>query len=290
VSHIARFWGTREYYLANPNHTSHECQPGIVAFGDFFRFDYLAFAYLQTAQDSKALSVLDELKRIEAIEPGNSFASAYAAAAIPARYVLERRDWTAAAKLELPLASFVGEFPMAVAHIQFARAVGAARLGDLDSAANAVARLAELRDKLKDSPFSWWTGQVEIQKLASEGWLAYAQGKASVAEKLLRRAAELEDSIGTHPVTPGQILPVHEQLGDLMLELGKPKTALVEYERSLVSFPRRFLSHEGAAKAAELAGDLKKSQLHYRALLTMAGDSKERSAVTTAARAALDRQ
>jgi hypothetical protein len=63
--------------------------------------DYLAYAYLQGAQDKKALGVLDELNKIQNVEP-QSFKVAYAAAAIPARYALERRKWSEAAKLELP--------------------------------------------------------------------------------------------------------------------------------------------------------------------------------------------
>jgi len=254
---------------------------------DLHAMDYLMFAYLQTGRDSKAREVLADLGRIEAIQPGNSFASAYAAAAIPARYALERRDWSGAAQLKLLLPDFVGDFPMAVAHIEFARAVGAARSRNTEVAKVAVSRLSELCDELRGSRFDWWTEQVEIQKVAAEAWLAHAQGDPGRAEILFRRAAKIEDTIGTHPVTPGQILPVREQLGDLLLEIGKPAAALVEFERSLKSFPRRFLSHQGAAQAAQQLGKTETANAHYRSLLEMAGDSTDRGKAINAARQAL---
>ncbi|MGZ9187334.1 MAG: hypothetical protein ACXW6R_21895, partial [Candidatus Binatia bacterium] len=60
--------------------------------------DYLAYAYLQGAQDREAKNVLDELRAIKKVQP-EAFQAAYAFAAIPARYTLERRRWSEAAAL-----------------------------------------------------------------------------------------------------------------------------------------------------------------------------------------------
>src|SRR5204862_2497071 len=139
--------------------------------------------------------------------------------------------WTEAAGLEAPHPELLKFFPFAEAHIEFARAVGGARGGRLDTAKAAMQRLGELRDALKEPKFQWWINQIEIQRLAAAGWLALAEGKKDDAEARLREAAALEDKAGTHPVTPGQILPAREQLGDLVLEFGRPAEALVEYEK-----------------------------------------------------------
>jgi tetratricopeptide (TPR) repeat protein len=129
--------------------------------------------------------------------------------------------------------------------------------------------LAELREKLKEPKFQWWVNQIEIQRLAGTGWLDFAEGRKDDAEARFREAAALEDKAGTHPVTPGQILPAREQLGDLLLELGRPAEALIEYEKSLEAFPNRFHGHFGAARSAEKSGKADVARKHYEHLLEM---------------------
>jgi hypothetical protein len=231
--------------------------------------DYLEFAYLQTGQEAKAGGIVDHLREVRKFYPEKEFAAAYATGAIPARWTLERRRWTDAAALETPHPALLKAFPFAEAHIEFARAVGGARGGRLDVARAAVARLAELRETLKEPKFQWWINQIEIQRLAAAGWLAFAEGRKDEAEARLGEAAALEDKAGTHPVTPGQILPAREQLGDLLLELGRPADALVQYEKSLEAFPNRFHGHFGAARSAERAGKPDVARQHYEHLLEM---------------------
>jgi tetratricopeptide (TPR) repeat protein len=150
-----------------------------------------------------------------------------------------------------------------------------------------VARLAELGKALADPKFQWWIDQVEIQRLAAAAWLARAEGRPE-AEALLRAAVALESEAGTHPVTPGQILPASEQLGDLLMELDRPAEALVEYQRSLAAFPQRFNSHDGAARAAERAGKHDVARLHYEQIVAMAGDGDGLRDELERARAFLD--
>jgi tetratricopeptide (TPR) repeat protein len=231
--------------------------------------DYLEFAYLQTGQEAKAGGIVEHLRGIRKFFPEKDFAEAYAAGAIPARWTLERRRWADAAALETPHPGLLKSFPFAEAHIEFARAVGGARGGRLEVARAALGRLAELREALKEPKFQWWINQIEIQRLAGAGWLALADGHKDEAEARLREAAALEDKAGTHPVTPGQILPAREQLGDLLLELGRPADALVEYQKSLEAFPNRFHGHYGAGRSAERAGKSELARKHYEHLLEM---------------------
>jgi tetratricopeptide (TPR) repeat protein len=255
---------------------------------DLHAMDYLMFAYQQTARDSEARTLLEHIKEIREIVPGNDFASAYAIAAMPARDCVERKDWQEAIGLEVPHREFVERFPFAVAHVEFARAVGAARSGELEIAGRTVRELARLRDSVDDPKFLWWNGQIEIQHLAAGGWLAHARGRHSEAEELFRKAAAIEDAAGTHPVTPGQILPVREQLGEMLLEIGKPTEALAEFERSLEAFPRRFHSHVGAARAASRIGRHDSAREHASALIAMAGEKGERPGLLAEMRAILE--
>jgi tetratricopeptide (TPR) repeat protein len=250
----------------------------------FHAMDYLAYAYLQGAQDKQAQAELDELNRIPKAEP-ETFKVAYAVAAIPARYALERRRWDEAAKLTLPT---LGGFPWqrfrwAEAHIYFARAIGAARTGDTTSARQDVEKLAAIQQALVEVKGDYdWAKQVEIERQVAKAWLAHAEGHDDDALRLMRSAAELDDKTDKHPVTPGAILPAREQLGELLLELKQPTAALQEFETSLRSAPNRFNGLYGAARAArfaadqnKLAADRNKAKTYYGKLvaLTRVADS-----------------
>ena len=74
--------------------------PGATSFDELHALDYLAYAYLQQGQDDKAREILDRVARGQALDNPH-FAAAYALAAVPARYALERGQWTEAAALEV---------------------------------------------------------------------------------------------------------------------------------------------------------------------------------------------
>lgn len=249
--------------------------------------DYLTYAYLQGAQDKDALAVLEELRKIQSVEP-QSFAVAYSATAIPARYALERRRWDEAAKLALPQSDGSGDassagFPLrsfpwqrfqwAVAHVHYARAIGAARSGDAASARQDVEKLAAIQQALVEVKGGYdWAKQVEIERQVASAWLAFAEGKREESLRLMRAAADLDDATDKHPVTPGAILPAREQVGELLLELEQPAAALQEFETSLRTAPNRFNGLYGAALSAELAKDPKKAKTYYGQLLALVRD------------------
>jgi tetratricopeptide (TPR) repeat protein len=239
----------------------------------FHAMDYLAYAYLQGAQDKQARGVLDELNKIQRAEP-ETFKVAYAFTAIPARYALERRRWDEAAKLTLPPGS-LGAFPWqrfrwAEAHIHFARAIGAARTGDTAAARQEVEKLETIQQALVEVKGDYdWAKQVEIERQVALAWLAHAEGRPEESLRLMRTAAELDDATEKHSVTPGAILPAREQLGELLLELKQPMAALQEFETSLHRAPNRFNGLYGAAHAAKLAADQKRARIYYGKLMAL---------------------
>ena len=85
----------------------------------------------------------------------------------------------------------------------------------------------------------------------------------------MRAAADLDDATEKHPVTPGAILPLREQLGELLLELKQPAAALQEFETSLRTAPNRFNGIYGAARAAKLAANRKQAKSYYEKLVEM---------------------
>lgn len=233
--------------------------------------DYLAYAYLQGAQDKAALGVLDELAKIRRVDPPN-FKVAYSATAIPARYALERRRWADAAKMPMP-ADMEGfpwqKFRWAEAHIHFARAIGSARTGDVVSLRQSVEKLAAIRQALLEVNDYDWGKQVEIERQIASAWLTYASGNTEESIKLMLAVAELDEATEKHPVTPGAILPAREQLGELLLELKRPAAALKDFEKVLETTPNRFNALYGAARSARFSGDGKKAIFYYRKLVEL---------------------
>jgi len=234
--------------------------------GALHAMDYMMYAYLQTAQDREAKRLLDEVAGVTGASM-TPIAGFFGGATIPARYALERRAWGLAASLE-PQPS--PRFPFTEAITHFARALGAARSGNAAAAQKDVDRLEALRDALTQAKVGYWAEQVEIQRLAAAAWVALAQGRRDEALKLMRSAADLEDSTEKHPVTPGPLAPARELLGEMLLELKDAPGALREFEASMKKEPNRFNGTYGAARAAELAGDRSKAREHYTTLLTIA--------------------
>jgi Tfp pilus assembly protein PilF len=154
-------------------------------------------------------------------------------------------------------------YAYAEAMTYFARALGAARGGNPARARTDVEHLAALRQKLLDQHNQYWADQVDVQRRASEAWIAFADGHRDEALTGMRSAADLEDSMDKSPVTPGAIVPVREMLGELLLETNHPAEALSEYEKSLTQSPNRLNALTGAARAAQLAGDRTKAATYY---------------------------
>ena len=230
--------------------------------------DYLVYAYLQNGQDGKASAVSDEVKALKKVN-SESFPAAFALAAIPARFALERARWSEAAKLALhpneidyPWAGF----PHAEAVLTFARAIGAARSGEVAAARSDLARLKTLKENLVQAKNSYWSEQVEIQIQAASALAAYAEGKKEEALALMRAAADMEDATEKHPVVPGPLIPARELLGDMLLELQLPAQALKEFEASAQREPNRLRGYYGAARAAEMANDRHKATAYYTKL------------------------
>lgn len=256
--------------------------------------DYLAYGYLQTGQDSEAERILAELNAIKSVEPP-AFTVGYAATAIPARLALERRRWKDAANLELHenVRGFapLDKFAWGKGHIHFARAVGAARSGDPARARDEVAKLAALEQSVVVPPGTYdWRTQVAIARQVAEAWAAFAEGRHDDALRVMRAAADLDDATEKHPVTPGAVLPAREQLGELLLELGRPGEAKREFEASLTRAPRRLAGLYGAARASRLAGNASDAQRHYAALIEVAAKGASTRAEVREAKAQLARQ
>ena len=227
-------------------------------------YDFMEYAYLQLGQDAKAKALIEENAAIQKVV-GPQLAGRMAQAAVPARYMLERQDWRGAAQLK-PLGF---DIPPAEAVTHFARALGAARIGDVAAAQADVAKLIEIRAGLEKANQSYWAGQVEIQVLAAQAWIAQAQSKPEEALKFMRAAADLEDRSEKHVAMENRFYPMRELLGDLLMEQGQAGEALKTYEASMKNARERLRGFYGAAKAAEALGDKQKATTYFTELLRL---------------------
>ena len=239
-------------------------------------YDYMVYALLQLGQDRAAQGVIGHAQQV-AKKPDH-LAAAYAYAAMPARFAVERGDWKAAATLPLdpPADGYPWKkYPQAEAMNAFGRGLGAAMSKDPGAALAEVKRLQALRDALAEMKLGYWVEQVDIQAEVVRGAAAVAAGKQEEGIEILRKAAAREDATQKHVVTPGLLLPARELLAYTILESGKPADALREFEAVLVKEPNRYRAFAGAAQAAQRAGDTKKAAYYSTRVveMTAAADS-----------------
>ena len=233
--------------------------------------DYLVYAYLQKGDNHLAKEQWDYLKTINNVYPAN-FKVAYAFAAIPSRYLLENKMWNEAASLNLHPANFPWQnFPWQEAIVHFTRLMGSIHIGNIDLAKSELKKLNAAYDTLIRQKDSYKTNQVQIQIKASEAWMQLKDGNNKEALKLMNFAAYMEDKTEKHPVTPGEVIPAKELLGDMLLQKNNPEKALEAYEADLKKHPNRFNGLYGAGLAAEKSGNKEKANFYYRQLLTTVG-------------------
>jgi tetratricopeptide (TPR) repeat protein len=232
--------------------------------------EYLIYADLQKGADEEAHRQLQRLQSTARLEP--TFKTAFHLMSTQARYALERRDWEGAARIapREPSSLDWNRYPWPEAIGWFAKGLGSAHLGRLDEARAAAGSLEQLEAASGKAGEDVFTRNIEMLRLELSAWIAHREKHEDDSVERMRQAAELESSTPKHAVTPGPTLPAYELLADLLMEQDRPADALAAYRRSLESYPRRFNSLLGAARAARQIGDESAAAGFYRQLLDAA--------------------
>ena len=233
--------------------------------------DYQMYSYLQEGRDADARAVFDRVAAVHDIFPAMEFSGAYALAAIPVHYVFERETWRDAASLVMPQRVQWQRYPFVEAMFEYAHALGRIHTGDIDGARRAIERMQVLRDATTDVRFDYFRRHLDIQIQAASAWLMHSEGHDEEALAAFHVAADAEDALGKHPVMPGALIPVREQLGAILLELKRPREALVAYEEELRIYPGRYRSLYGAGLAAEHVGDRVLARRYFAKLVEQTG-------------------
>ncbi len=238
--------------------------------GEMHASDYRVYAFLQQGEDEAAREIVAHIEAYEGLhwEVG---VVAFNASAAPVRYAMERHAWNEAAALseatEAEQASDAYQNQAAAAMRHWARAVGAARGGDIAGARGAIRHVTRFAAESSNHPYVWVRNTTEVFRLQAKGWLALAEDRNEQALQFMRLAASLEDQTDKESLSPGRVLPAHEQLADMLMELGQPEEAFREYAVSLDHAARRFNSIYGMARSALAWGRGDLAAHSYRLLL-----------------------
>lgn len=228
--------------------------------------DYMTYANLQIREDAKAAQTINEITQHHNYQ--DTFPAAYALAAIPARYALERNDWQMAKSLEIRNPAYISwnKYPHAESMTYYARGLGAVRSGDLDATKLALKALDQLHQKTLKSNPNYWAVLIKAQYDTVTAWQTYASGDVTTAIDQLRMAADMEDSMEKNPVTPGAVMPSRELLGDMLVLNQDYNNALIAYERTLAMNPNRLNSILGAGLCHEKLGNDTAARKYYSLL------------------------
>jgi len=235
--------------------------------------DYLAYAYLQRGDNQNARAIYDYLKSFKKVFPVN-FKIAYSTAAIPSRIALENKNWKEATTVEVPAIEMNWEsFPWESSLIHFTRALGSIRAGNIPTAEAELSALNANHQRLLSDKNDYMANQVIVQIKIVQAWLKWAAGEQHLAIERMKEAVDMEYRTSKHPVTPCEVLPAGELLGDLLILLNKPAEALIAYETDLRVHPNRFNGIYGAAVAANGVGNKTKAIEYFNQLLQVTAGS-----------------
>ena len=228
---------------------------------------FLSYSYLQSGQEAKAREIIEHT---DSVVGANDEVKAEYRAYLAARTALELHRWKEAAALPIPATRKDW-----LDTIYWARAIGAARIGDVAGAESDVKELSQLvadREKRARKEGYGVSNEKATDLREAEAWLAFAIGKSDEALQELRAAPDRQDKDGGDSVG----IPAREMFADMLLELKRPAEAIAEYKTALKNSPNRFDGLLGAARSAQATGDAGGAQSYYAKLAKICGAGADR--------------
>jgi tetratricopeptide (TPR) repeat protein len=219
---------------------------------DYHSLSWLLYESLQQGRFQKAREALDIMS--SAVDATGASRLKAIRSDMRARYVIESRSFQ-----ELATArdfDTTGEL--------FAIGMSAARRGAAQAAEMA---LAELSRRAGSKGSGNRRGDVAVMEKELAALIAVAAGRGDDAVLRMQEAGGLERELPTPLGLPRPIKPAPELFGEILLELGRPREAAAEFERSLVRWPNRSPALLGLARASAALGDRTSARRHYGRLL-----------------------
>ena len=130
-----------------------------------------------------------------------------------------------------------------------AAGLGAARLGDLETAGTALERLKAMRTQAESGSNAYRAKPFAIMEREMAAAVAAAKKDAAGAEQLLKEATAIELTLDAPSGPPEPIKPSFELYGELLLDQGRLKDAAAQFEQSLARMPNRRAATQGLEKS-----------------------------------------
>ena len=220
--------------------------------------DFLHYEYLQIGHEADAQQIIQQIAEAQPkLMPMMQRHALLLRTELPASQALDLHRWSEATSLQPPL----NAPKEAQSYVWWATAIGAAHLGDAETARQNLQRSKALdTGNVSDDP------KAPVRQLEAEAWIAHAERKNDEAIAKLRQADSIEENAAT-TAHDWMGAPALEMLGDLLRELNRPKDALAEYEAALQLTPNRFDGLYGAGVSSEEGGLTKQATQYYSKLV-----------------------
>jgi predicted Zn-dependent protease len=172
-----------------------------------------------------------------------------------ARYIIESERWS----------EMKGQSSFDNIEELFALGLSAVNLGD---SARVRVVIDEFRKASSPSQPAELREQAEVMLREMEALDLFARGRHAEAFAMLDRAAVLQSRMPKPIGRPFPVKDVSELYGDLLLQVGRPKEAIVWFDRVLARTPNRSRAMLGLARAYRNSGDAANARAAYRRFLT----------------------
>ena len=172
-----------------------------------------------------------------------------------ARYIIESERW-AEMQGQTTFDNIEELFALGLSAVNLADAARVRSVIEEFRKAAAPAQAAELRE------------QAEVMLREMEALELFAQGRHDAAFAMMDRAAALQARMPKPIGRPFPVKDVNELYGELLLQVGRAKEAVLWFDRALARTPNRSRAMFGLARAYRNAGDAANARAAYKRLLT----------------------
>lgn len=243
--------------------------------GDWYHGSfYLQFGLLQLAMDCDAAAMVAVFQSLAS--SGDPGFTAEGAVRVPVMYLIETRDWMAAASFDLmahydiPSDFWVSQPYTLVTSwmmVTVARAILAYPKSAIEEARQQVDNANELL--LNDPDWNihqlpYWRLSFNVMVASSHAWETFRLVSMDAGIAAMLEVVALQET-SWYPEA-AHTWDANEQLAEMYLIRDGPgdvELALSAYEHAMLSYPNRYHTLAGGAKCAETLGDVSKASLYY---------------------------
>jgi len=222
-------------------------QPGDSVGDGVHALDWGQYGDLQLGDYAKARTWMERLQMVADQSDGQARA-VNSQGLLRARYVVETEEWDV-----VPVTEDLSAPEL------LATGLSAVKTGELDTAEQAIVRLADLAGDNQSA---------RIMHREVAAMLALARGDGDGAVAMMDEALDVVADMRLPNGAASPVKPPYELYGEVLLALDQPEAALEKFETSLGRMPGRSRSLLGAARAASAVGDRTGATDYYRTLLS----------------------